>query len=254
MKELILVDVFSYSCMNCLRSLEHIKKLDKQYSKRGLRTVIVHPPEWEFEKDIGNVEDASKRHKIFFPVLIDKDKKIIKRFGVNFWPAQLLIKSSEIIYKHVGEGEYYKLENKVRSSLGLRSKRLFNNNPKFSKFPTLYAGKRKGGIIKKTNKIKIFGDIYIKGKWLQKKEYLESLEDNCSLYILTKGKIVNMVAESLGKKPSKVKARLNNKSIKELFVDRPRLYRILKRRVPLKYETMALDFGKKTAVYSFSFE
>ncbi len=254
MKELILIDVFSYSCMNCLRSLEHIKKLDKQYSKHGLRTVIVHPPEWEFEKNKNNLEDAMKRHNIFFPVLIDKDKKMIKKFGINFWPAQLLIKNNKAVYKHVGEGSYFLLENKIRNLLGVNPKRIFNKNYVISKYPTIYAGKRKKGIIKKTSGRKKFGEIYIKGKWLHKMEYLGSLENNCSLAILAKGRIVNLVAESFNRNSSKAKISLNGRFIKTLPIDGPRLYKILKRRVPMKNETLTLEFGKKTAVYSFSFE
>ena len=58
MTELILLDIFSYSCMNCLRSLELIKKIDKKYKEFGLKTIIVHSPEWEFEKDSKNIDDC----------------------------------------------------------------------------------------------------------------------------------------------------------------------------------------------------
>ena len=182
--KLILLEIFSYSCMNCLRSLEFIKKIDKKYRKFGLGTIIIHPPEWEFEKESNNIAYALKKHNIRFPVIIDKNKKIIKRYGIDFWPTQILIMGGKILYKHVGEGNYKALEKKIIRFLQIKAKEIFNKEPVYSKFPTLYAGKRKHGKIADFKKSLKFGIVYKDGTWLQKEEFIQSVGNNNSLIIM----------------------------------------------------------------------
>ena len=84
--------------MNCLRSLEFIRRIDDKYKKSGLRTIIVHPPEWDFEKNNKNIIDAMKKYRIDLPIIIDKNKRILKKLKINFWPTQILIKNGKILY------------------------------------------------------------------------------------------------------------------------------------------------------------
>ena len=72
-QKLLLFDIFSYSCMHCLRSLDYIKKINNKYKKYGLKTILIHPPEWEFEKNSDNILHSIKKQKIKFPIIIDKD-------------------------------------------------------------------------------------------------------------------------------------------------------------------------------------
>lgn len=250
---LILLDIFSYSCMNCLRSLGFIKKLKKKYRKFGLETILVHAPEWRFEKDSKNIAYALKKYKIDIPVIIDKDKKIIKKFKVDFWPSQILISNEKILYKRIGEGSYKKLENKISELLNANTERIFNKEPIYSKFPALYAGKRKKGKIKEfKNKLK-YGIIYKKGKWSQKNEFIQSSGRINSLTILTKGRIISFVAETMGNKPAKIIIRLNDKYAKNLTVNNPRLYKILKLKNN-KRQKLTIIAKPDLAIYSFSFQ
>ena len=250
--KLVLLDVFSYSCTNCLRSLEYIKKIDAAYKKFGLKTIIIHPPEWEFEKNNSNIKHASKKYSIGFPIKIDRDYKIIKKFGVDFWPTQILVKNNKIIYKHVGEGNYKFLEKSIVKNLEINSRKLFDNEPKYTKFPAVYCGKKKNGRISKLNKRLNFGIIYNDGNWAQKDEYLQSLKNNSSLTILTKGTITNFVAKAINN-PIKIKITLNNKLIKQLVINKPRLYRIINSKNN-KQKTLTIIAPKNLAVYSFSFQ
>ena len=88
-----------------------IKKIDKKYKKYGLETILIHPPEWEFEKNSETILHALKKRSITFPVVVDKHKKIIKKLGIDFWPTQIVMDDGKILYRHVGEGDYKKLEN-----------------------------------------------------------------------------------------------------------------------------------------------
>ena len=250
--KLVLFDVFSYSCMNCLRSLGFIKKISNKYKKFGLKTIIIHPPEWEFEKNNSNIRLASKKYRISFPIKIDRDYKIIKKFDVDFWPTQILVKNGKIVYNHVGEGNYKALENSIIKNLKTNSRRLFDYEPKYAKIPTIYCGKKKKGRISRLNKKLRFGIIYSDENWAQKDEYLQSLENDSSLTILTKGKITNFVAKAINN-PIKIKIILNNKLIKQIVINKPRLYQIIKSKNNIQ-KKLTIITPKNLEVYSFSFQ
>ena len=254
MSRLILLDVFSYSCMNCLRSLEFIKKIDGKYRSFGLDTILLHPPEWEFEKLRKNIEFASKKHKIDLPIIIDKNKNIIRKLKINFWPAQVLLKDNKILYRHTGEGDYKSLENKIIQLLKTKPKKIFKKEPKYSKFPTVYCGTKKEGIILdlKSNKKLKFGFIYKKGRWVQKNEYIKSIGENNSITILAKGKVANFVAESRNKKPMKVSVNSGGKTTKYLTISKPQLYKIVDMK-NAKAHKLTMTANSSLAVYSFSF-
>jgi len=248
-QKLLLFDIFSYSCMNCLISLDYIKKINNKYKKYGLKTILIHPPEWEFEKNHNYISRALKKCKINLPIIIDKDKKLIKKLKINFWPSQILINNNnKIIYKHIGEGDYKKLENKIINTLKIKTNKIFNIEPKYTKFPTIYAGKKKKGKISDIkNKLK-FGIIYKKGKWTQQNEFLQG---SGSITIKTKGKIINFTAKSFNKKPINLKIKLNNKIIGNLKVNEPQLYNILRLKNN-KSKKLTLETKSKIAIYSFS--
>ena len=236
MTRLILLDIFSYSCMNCLRSLDFIKRINNKYKKYGLKTILIHPPEWEFEKNSENILRAAKQYCIKIPIIIDKDKKIIKKLKISFWPTQILIKNNRTIYKHIGEGNYKALENKITKLLNVKTKKIFEKEPKYSKFPMIYAGKRGEKL----------GIIYKRGKWTRN----ESLTGRGSLTIKTKGKITNFTAQSMDKKSVNVNIKVNNKLVKKLKVNKPQLYQIIRLQNP---KTLTLTTKEKIKIYSFSF-
>ncbi len=240
MTRIILLDIFSYSCMNCLRSLEYIKKIDAKYKKYGLETIIIHPPEWKFEKNRKNILQALKNLKINLPVIIDKKQVILRMFKVNFWPTQIVIKDGKILYKHIGEGNYKKLENIITKKLKIKTKYLFQKEPKYSKFPTVYCGKLK------EKPIKFDG-------WIQKSEYIKSTKNNADIVIKTKGKIINFVAESLNKRSIIIKIKLNNKFNKKIVINKPQLYNLAKTE-DSNVKELALATPKNLAIYSFSFQ
>lgn len=243
-KKLQLLDIFSYSCMNCLRSLEYIKQLDARYRKRGLETIIIHPPEWAFEKKSGNVIGAAKRGKIKIPIILDRDKRIIKKLNVDFWPAQILVKEKKIIYRHIGEGNYKILEKRIMKELGISSKPIFKKEPTYSKLPTIYAGRKKHSNITKS-RVKKFGIIHA-DKYKLKGEYLEL---DGRMEIMAKGRKASFVAES--SKPVKAKITIDGKTEKYITIQKPRLYTIAEQNDGIKKITIE---AKKLRIYSFSFE
>ena len=116
----VLVDFWTYSCINCVRTLPYITAWDKKYRDQGLVIVGVHSPEFEFEKKRENVEAAVKRFGIEYPVALDNKLDTFVNFDNQYWPAHYLIdREGRVVYTHFGEGEYAMTENNIRALLGL---------------------------------------------------------------------------------------------------------------------------------------
>ena len=121
---MVLVDFWTYSCINCLRTLPYLKKWDALYRKRGLVIVGVHTPEFAFEHDLGNVREAVRRLKLRYPVALDNDYGTWKAYGNNYWPAHYLIDQAGRVREiHIGEGDYDRTERSIRLLLEGRRKR-----------------------------------------------------------------------------------------------------------------------------------
>ena len=114
----VLVDFWTYTCINCLRTLPHLRAWDDRYGGRGLTIVGVHTPEFSFEHETANVRRAIARNRLRYPVLQDNDYATWSAWGNQFWPAKYLIDArGEVRYTHFGEGEYDATEKAIRSLL-----------------------------------------------------------------------------------------------------------------------------------------
>lgn len=114
----VLVDFWTYTCINCLRTLPYLTAWDKRYRRDGLTIVGVHSPEFPFEKDAGNVEEAIERNGIHYPVVQDNDLATFTAYGTEFWPAEYFVDSrGRVRHVHFGEGEYDEKEKVIRELL-----------------------------------------------------------------------------------------------------------------------------------------
>jgi cytochrome c biogenesis protein CcdA/thiol-disulfide isomerase/thioredoxin len=113
-----LVDFWTYTCINCIRTLPHLEAWDAAYRKDGLVIVGVETPEFPFEKDAGNVQNAIQQFGIHYPVVQDNNMGTWNAYGNQYWPADYLIDSSgEVRYTAFGEGDYEKTETAIRALL-----------------------------------------------------------------------------------------------------------------------------------------
>jgi cytochrome c biogenesis protein CcdA/thiol-disulfide isomerase/thioredoxin len=116
--KVVLVDFWTYSCINCLRTLPYLKAWDEKYRAQGLVIIGVHAPEFAFEKDIKNVEQAVSELGIKYPVAIDNQYAIWNAFKNEYWPAHYLIDArGRIRNQHFGEGAYQETELRIQSLL-----------------------------------------------------------------------------------------------------------------------------------------
>jgi cytochrome c biogenesis protein CcdA/thiol-disulfide isomerase/thioredoxin len=114
----VLVDFWTYSCINCLRTLPYLKAWDAKYRKDGLTIVGVHTPEFPFEKEASNVQEAIETNGIRYPVAQDNEQATWNAYGNQYWPAEYFIDAQgNVRYVHFGEGEYGEKEKVIRDLL-----------------------------------------------------------------------------------------------------------------------------------------
>ncbi|HEY4029334.1 MAG TPA: cytochrome c biogenesis protein DipZ [Caulobacteraceae bacterium] len=120
--KVVLVDFWTYSCINCIRALPYVEAWAKRYGPQGLVVIGVHTPEFAFEKQQSNVERAIKTFGITYPVAMDNDYSIWQAFDNNSWPAHYFIDAEgNVRHVHLGEGEYDKSEEIIRTLLAERN-------------------------------------------------------------------------------------------------------------------------------------
>ncbi len=114
----VLVDFWTYTCINCIRTLPHLTAWDARYRRAGLTIVGVHSPEFDFEKNAGNVADAIRQNGIRYPVAQDNDLATWNAWANQYWPAEYLIDArGRVREAHFGEGRYEETEASIRSLL-----------------------------------------------------------------------------------------------------------------------------------------
>jgi len=116
--KVVLVDFWTYTCINWLRTLPHVRAWSEKYKDHGLVVMGAHTPEFEFEKDADNVRRAVKDMRVTWTVAIDNEYAVWRAFGNNAWPAVYLVDAQgRIRYSHLGEGAYERTEQMIQQLL-----------------------------------------------------------------------------------------------------------------------------------------
>lgn len=141
--KVVLIDFWTYSCINCLRTVPYLNRWHTQYKDRGLVVVGIHTPEFEFEGIHVNVDDAVRRLGIRFPVAQDNDFTTWKRYDNLAWPAFYLIdREGNIVFQKYGEGDYGSIETHIQQLLGVNGDVSTDNGADLSRIrtPEIYLG------------------------------------------------------------------------------------------------------------------
>jgi cytochrome c biogenesis protein CcdA/thiol-disulfide isomerase/thioredoxin len=262
--KVVLIDFWTYSCINCLRTLPYITKWDKDYRKDGLVIIGVHTPEFEFEKDPKNVAEAAMRLGVKYPIAQDNDFKTWQAYQNNYWPAHYLIdKDGNLKMVHYGEGKYSETENEIRKLLGLQPIEI-EEKARIARplSPETYLGSARGksytdeeqiqlGLTKEYGyKNKLKEDMAgLKGAWKIENERITSESDDSYLDYNYLAKNVYLVMSGSSKTP--VQVFLDGKAVKEFVVDGD-----------MKYDIVSSDYGrhqlslkipKGVSAYAFTF-
>jgi thiol-disulfide isomerase/thioredoxin len=118
--KVVLIEFWTYTCINCKRTLPYVIDWYAKYHHAGLIIIGVHSPEFDFEKTRSHVQEAVQKEGILFPVAQDNQFETWRNYNNNYWPAQYLIdKKGNVVYQHFGEGDYSITENNIRLLLGM---------------------------------------------------------------------------------------------------------------------------------------
>jgi thiol-disulfide isomerase/thioredoxin len=145
--KVVLLDFWTYSCINCLRTLPHIRAWDDAYRGDGLVIVGVHTPEFAFEREPDNVRRAVRDHQIEYPVALDNEYGTWQAFQNRYWPAKYFVdRRGRLRYVHFGEGDYDESERVIRELLAedasgpLVSDEIEDETPSGEQTPETYLG------------------------------------------------------------------------------------------------------------------
>ncbi|MBJ7594023.1 MAG: redoxin family protein [Candidatus Dormibacteraeota bacterium] len=187
--KVVLVDFWTFSCVNCVRTIPHLQHLQQTYAGRGLVIVGMHSPEFDFEKQRANVAAAVQRFGVTWPVALDSAMSTWNAYGNQYWPAEYLIdQSGRVAYMHFGEGEYDVTESAIAALLGINSSPtpVAATPDVSSQTPELYAGSVRGQLADgesygATGQPTTYPDpgpprdadkILVTGRWADQGEYL----------------------------------------------------------------------------------
>lgn len=252
--DVVLIDFWAYSCINCVRTLPYLKDWYEKYHSKGFTIIGVQTPEFDFESKLSNVEAAVKKYGILYPVALDNQWLTWRNYNNHYWPAHYLIDTKgNIVYTHFGEGDYAVTENNIRFLLGINKpmeKDVASTTIGYAQTPETYLGFERltsyaspeiivpNGTQSYTFPSEIPIDAWaLQGKWTVQEQYITSAEARTSIKLHFRGKQVYAVMGSRSGKPIKVDVYLNGSKITNhpnqdtqqgtLLINEHDLYRIL---------------------------
>ncbi len=215
--KIILLNFFTYSCINCIRTFPAIKRMWQRYSSFGVYVIGIHTSEFEFEKDFKNVEKAIKRHDLTYPILVDTTHTNLHAYEAPGWPHSVLINpQGQIIVTHSGEQGYEHIESTIIAELKKLNQQVTTKiEPESKRFtspettPELYTGFNRGSNFGSTRVcIKEGCDefkapttfhkntLYPHGDWQEKPESITLIGDSGSITICAYAKELYVVLDS----------------------------------------------------------
>lgn len=274
--KVVLIDFWTYSCINCIRTFPYLKEWYAKYKDQGFVIVGVHTPEFEFEKSAANVKEAVERFGLHYPIAIDSDFKTWQNFNNRFWPAHYLVDQKGIVRSfHFGEGAYMETENEIRSLLGLpplAEKEVVRVERPIT--PETYLGYARGDQYTNTiqKDVETFyqekeplqiNQIGLRGKWLVSAQNITAMGDDCYLdlnflasqvYLVMKSETPQWVTVFLDGRPldkNYYTADMNNNG--QILVKEPRKYDVLNLKNEYGRHQLTLKVPKGVSPYVFTF-
>jgi thiol-disulfide isomerase/thioredoxin len=270
----VLIDFWTYTCINCLRTLPHVRAWDARYRAAGLTIVGVHTPEFDFEHDSGNVADAIKRSKLRYPVVQDNDYATWNAWGNQYWPAKYLIDArGRVRYVHFGEGDYDKTERAIRTLLAEAGRGHLGGmaaahveTPHGVQTPESYLGAERaerflnGAIEPGIHDYRLTAGaiaalppahLAYEGRWLIAGSHATAVGPGARLHLNFSASRVFLVLGAPGG-PHTVRVSLDGRARAPVTVRGNRLYELVRLRSPGEHR-LALTLAPGTEAYAFTF-
>ena len=264
--KVVLLDFWTYTCINCIRTLPHVVEWYKSYKDKGLEIIGIHTPEFAFEKNKTHVEDAIKRFNITYPVALDNDYKTWQAYDNHYWPAHYLIDQNGMIVKtHFGEGNYVEMENAIRALLSLPPLPASDESVAQQQLTQeTYLGFERGDHYQPTlpiqknvpalyQSIEPLGDdqVGLTGTWTITADHIHSETNNSEITLNFIANHVYIVMQS--DKPQQVSILLDGKKEGTILVHEPRAYEVIDLKENYGRHTLTLQCNKDINAYVFTF-
>ncbi len=276
--KVVLIDFWDYTCINCIRTLPHLTGWYKDYKDKGFTIVGVHTPEFSFEQSLENVQAAVKRFHIQYPVALDNDYKTWRAYHNKYWPTSYLVnKEGNIVFTHIGEGNYQELENAIRKELGLAplaNKITIKPHPSIT--PETYLGSARAEsytseIALSPNSVESYtfkaplkdDQVGLKGLWRVASDSITSAGSNCQISIkFTAGTVHAVIG---GKSSEPLTLYLDGKALPQkystndtdlegqIFLDGDRKYDLVDLHGDVSTHVLSIDVPAGIAFYTFTF-
>jgi cytochrome c biogenesis protein CcdA/thiol-disulfide isomerase/thioredoxin len=268
--KVILIDFWTYSCINCIRTLPYLLAWDKHYRDHGLVIIGVHTPEFEFEKNLENVKQAVARFGIQYPVALDNNYVTWQNYNNSYWPAHFLIdQNGQVVYTHFGEGDYDVTEHNIRILLGMNPKNSIapqNYKISYAQTPETYFGYARAARFASPQNLKSDSiSLYtfpaqlsqdqwaLSGEWLVREQNIRAMKFNAAIKINFYASQVYLVMGSINNEPIKVQVLLNNKPIGVVTVTNQKLYEMASFATPTNGELTLIISQPGVELYTFTF-
>ncbi len=270
--KVVLVDFWTYSCINCQRTLPYLKTWWQKYQDKGLVIIGVHAPEFEFEKNPKNVQQALTDFGLTYPVMQDNEFATWRAYDNHYWPAKYLIdKDGSIRYTHFGEGKYDETEKMIQELLKETGSQVSTDqisNPEhqnYARTPELYLGYERLKYLASPERInqdqgttftapQILpkNSFAYQGEWRVMSEYAAPSK-NAQLILNFEAKEVFLVARPKNGKTGLMKIYLDNQMHAFVTVDSDRLYELILLSAPGRHELKIEFQDDNIEVYAFTF-
>ena len=232
--KVVLIDFWTYTCINCQRTFPYLRAWHEKYSDKGLVTIGVHSPEFEFEKSAKNVAQAIKDFGLKYPIVQDNDFATWRAYDNHYWPAKYLIdKDGFVRYTHFGEGEYDTTEETIQKLLSEKGKKVEegtvdveDNTPRGRFTPETYLGSLR---MERNTDSPIGLPLHyfsLDGDWMTSGEYSQSGENSSLTMHFYASKVFLVITPK--KAGDKVRVYLDGKLNSTITLDNARLYDIIK--------------------------
>lgn len=270
--KVVLVDFWTYTCINCIRTLPYVTSWYEKYKDKGFVVVGVHTPEFEFEKKTENVEGAIKQYKITYPVAQDNNYQTWRAYDNHYWPAKYLIDhKGSVRYFHFGEGKYEETEENIQKLLkeaGLNGEMDITNfgdqTPKVRLTPETYLGLERMENFSSKENPKLGTQNYtlpssmpknswaFGGPWDIQEEYSQSTKNSTLELKFYANKVFLVITPATNS--DTIKITLDGKETELLNVTESKLYTIVNLDGTITSHLLHLDFlTGGTKIYAFTF-
>jgi len=269
-KKVILIDFWTYSCINCQRTIPYLNAWHEKYKDKGLVIIGVHTPEFKFEQKYENVASAVEQYGIKYPVVLDNDYSTWRAYKNNYWPRKYLIDMAGfIVYDHIGEGGYDETEKKIQELLGINEEMARPIGAEEVDFlsqrsPEIYFGSARNNYLgngkSRTPGLQTLGTpsgiktniLYLEGEWNFTDEFAENKSPRAKIIFRYKAQKVFFVASS----ENGVRATIFRDGLPygaPILIQKDSLYRLIEDSEPGEHtlEIIIEDPGLKAFTFTF---